>query len=79
MGLTKQQLTTMTDLTFKTRRLSGTNKYMEVQIKIDRTEVEMDLITLAQAQNLLIEIDSFREDLMDFIEAAKPTSGKDYD
>ena len=67
----------MTDLTFKTRRLSGTSKYMEVQVKVDRTEVEMDLVNLAQAQSLLIEIDSFREDLLDFIKAVNPTSGKD--
>lgn len=67
----------MTDLTFKTRRLSGTSKYMEVQVKIDRTEVELDLINLAQAQSLLIEVDSFREELLDFIEANSPTSGKD--
>jgi hypothetical protein len=37
----------------------------------------MDLVNLAQAQSLLIEIDSFREDLLDFIKAANPTSGKD--
>jgi hypothetical protein len=67
----------MTDLTFKTRRLSGTSKYMEVQVKVDRTEVEMDLIGLAQAQSLLIEIDSFREDLLDFIKAARITNGGD--
>ena len=67
----------MTDLIFKTRRLSGTSKYMEVQVKVDRTEVGMDLVDLAQAQSLLIEIDSFREDLLDFIKAANPTSGKD--
>ena len=67
----------MTDLTFKTRRLSGTSKYMEVQVKVDRTEVGMDLVNIAQAQSLLIEIDSFREDLLDFIKAANPTSGKD--
>ena len=67
----------MTDLTFKTRRLSCTSKNMEVQVKVDLTEVGMDLVNIAQAQSLLIEIDSFREDLLDFIEAANPTSGKD--
>ena len=67
----------MTDLTFKTRRLSGTSKYMEVQVEADWTKVEMGLISLAQAQSLLIEINSFREDLLGFIEAASTASGKD--
>jgi hypothetical protein len=64
----------MTDLTFKTRRLSTC---MDVQVKLGQMQVSLGLIDAIEAQSLLLEIDDFREDLMIFIEALGFTNAKE--
>ena len=65
----------MPDIIFKTRTLA---KYLDVQVRLGGTSVDLGPLNANEAESLLAEVDSLREDLSAYLEIARPTSGGDF-
>lgn len=57
----------MSDITFKTRALV---KYLAVQVRLREISVELGPLDANEAESLLAEVNSFREDLSAYLETA---------
>lgn len=66
----------MPDITFKTRTLA---KYLDVQVRLLGTTVELGPLDANEAESLLAEVDSFRDDLSAYLETVRPPSESDFD